>query len=155
MAGRRLAARRSSGWGQAMRRRWGWPAEASTKEGGWGSVAHRGEMNSGAALALRWRCRRPPAVARSCTWEGGVSRYGSGVAWRGNREQRRAMGAAHRQRGRRADCNGGDGREKTMSEPGWLLCRQLGDREHCPGQPIGARHWVTGSLPGGPHRQQF
>jgi hypothetical protein len=45
--------------------------------------------------------------------------------------------------------------EKTTLGPGWLLCRQLGDREHHPGQPIGARRRVTGSPPGGPHRQQF
>jgi hypothetical protein len=66
MAGRRLAARRSFGWRQAKRRRWRWPAEGSTKEGGWSSAAHRGEMNIGTALALRWCCRRqrPLAVAR-------------------------------------------------------------------------------------------
>jgi hypothetical protein len=33
--------------------------------------------------------------------------------------------------------------EKTMLGPGCLLCRQLGDREHHPCQPIGAWRQVT------------
>jgi hypothetical protein len=45
--------------------------------------------------------------------------------------------------------------EKTMLAPGRLLCRQLGDREHRPCQPIGSRRRVTGSPPGGPHQKQF
>jgi hypothetical protein len=60
MAGRRLAARRSSGWGQAKRRQWGWPAEGSTKEGGWDSAAHRGDEDVVLGLA--------PSERHSATW---------------------------------------------------------------------------------------